>query len=126
MGRFWFGVGILVLFLVLGFWIGDVAADVHLGIADTLETAAEQALTGDLSGGMETAMQAKASWEAHWRASATVADHAPMDEIDGLLAQLECYSRGEAPVDFAACCTRVALLVRAMSEAHSLRWWNLL
>lgn len=126
MGRFWIGVGILVLFLVLGLWISWAMEEVHLGIADTLETAAEQALTGDLYGGMETARQAKASWEAHWHSSATVADHAPMDEIDGLLAQLECFSRGEQPVDFAACCTRVALLVRAMSEAHKLNWWNLL
>ena len=126
MGRFWLGVGLLVLFLVLGLWIGAAMDRVHLSIADTLETAAEQALSGELPAGLETAQKAKASWEKHWHGSATVADHAPMDEIDGLLAQLECYSRADQPGDFAACCTRISLLVRAMSEAHRLTWWNLL
>ena len=126
MGRFWLGIGILVLFLVLGLWISSEMEDVHMSIADTLETAAEQALSGDMAAGQETARQAEAAWKKHWHASATVADHAPMDEIDGLLAQLECYSRAGQAGDFAACCTRISLLVRAMSEAHNLTWLNLL
>lgn len=126
MGRFWLGIGILVVFLVLGLGISSAMDDVHLAIADTLDAAAEQALSGDLNAGMETARQAKKAWEKNWHGSATVADHAPMDEIDGLLAQLECFSRANMPGDFAACCTRISLLVRAMSEAHSLTWWNLL
>ena len=126
MGRLWLGIGILVLFLVLGLWISHCMDSVHLSIANTLETAAEQALSGDLDAAAQTAQTAKVSWEKHWHGSAVVADHAPMDEIDGLLAQLECYSRADQPGDFAACCTRLALLVEAMSEAHSLTWWNLL
>jgi hypothetical protein len=114
------------VFLALGFWISSAMDDIHLEIADTLDAAAEQALSGDLQAGMASARKAKADWQAHWHNSATVADHAPMDEIDGLLAQLECYSRANMPGDFAACCTRIALLVRAMREAHSLTWWNLL
>lgn len=120
------GIGILVLFLGLGIWIGCVMDQVHIGIADTLDVAAEQALSGELTVARQTAQQAKTSWDAHWHGSATVADHAPMDEIDGLLAQLECYGRAEQKGDFAACCRRISLLVRAMSEAHSLTWWNLL
>ncbi len=126
MGRFLLGIGILVLFLVLGLWIGHVMGEVHMAIADTLETAADQALSGDMAAATETANAAKASWEKHWHGSATVADHAPMDEIDGLIAQLEYYSRADQPGAFAACCARLSLLVRAMSEAHSLTWWNLL
>ena len=126
MGRLWLGIGILVLFLVLGLWISYSMDSVHITIAQTLETAAEQALSGDLATAANTAQKAKASWEEHWHSSAVVADHAPMDEIDGLLAQLDCFSRANQPGDFAACCTRLALLVEAMSEAHSLTWWNLL
>ena len=126
MGRLWLGIGLLALFLVLGLWIGHTMDAVHLSIADTLEIAADQALSGDMEAAMETADEAKASWEKHWHGSATVADHAPMDEIDGLIAQLECYNRADQPGDFAACCARLSLLVRAMSEAHSLTWWNLL
>ena len=126
MGRLWIGIGILVLLLVLGLWISHVMDDVHVGIAETLKTAAEQALSGDLEAGMDTAQRAKVRWEDHWHGSAAVADHEPMDEIDGLLAQLECYGKANQPGDFAACCKRLALLVEAMSEAHSLTWWNLL
>lgn len=126
MGRLWLGIGLLVLFLVLGLWISYAMENVHMGIADSLETAAEQALSGDLPAAMETAKKAKTSWEKHWHGSAAVADHAPMDEIDGLLAQLECYGKAEQPGDFAACCARLSLLIQAMSEAHSLTWWNLL
>ena len=126
MGRLWLGIGILVLFLVLGLWISSAMDEVHMGIADALETAAEQALSGDLEAAMDTAQKAKASWQKHWHGSAAVADHAPMDEIDGLLAQMEIFGRADKPGDFAACCARLALLVEAMSEAHSLTWWNLL
>lgn len=126
MGRFWLGVGLLVLFLVLGFWISAAMDQVHSDISEILQLAAQQALDGDMDAGMETARQAQAQWEKYWHSSAAVADHAPMDEIDGLLAQLECYSRSDQPGEFAACCTRISLLVRAMSEAHSLSWWNFL
>ena len=126
MGRFWLGVGLLALFLVLGFWIGTAMDAVHTDISDTLKLAAQQALDGDLEVGTETARQAKKQWEKYWYRSAAVSDHAPMEEIDGLLAQLECYSHAGEPGEFAACCTRVSLLVRAMSEAHSPVWWNFL
>lgn len=126
MGKLWLGVGILVLFLVLGLWTNHAMNDIHMGIADTLDTAAEEALSGNLAAGRKTAEKAKASWDAHWHSSAAVADHAPMDEIDGLLSQLESYGRADQPGDFAACCSRLSLLVQAMCEAHSLTWWNLL
>lgn len=126
MGRFWLGIGLLVLFLVLGLWVGAVMDQVHSDISDTLKQAAQQALNGEMKVAAETAQQAKEKWEKHWHGSATAADHAPMDEIDGLLAQLECYERTGQTGEFAACCTRVSLLVRAMSEAHSLSWWNFL
>lgn len=126
MGRFWLGIGILVLLLVAGLWISAAMDDVHMDISQQLQLAAEQALDGQLETAVETANKAKEKWDAHWHASAAVADHAPMDEIDGLLAQLECYSRSQQSGEFAACCTRVSLLVQAMSEAHSPVWWNLL
>lgn len=126
MKRFWLGVGILAALLVLGFWTAEKMDAVHMEIAGQLETAARQALGGDLSAGTKTALAAKKAWEKSWHGSATVADHAPMDELDGLLAQLEAYSRAGQTGDFAACCSRSALLVRAMSEAHSMTWWNLL
>ena len=126
MARFYLGVGILLAFLVFGLWVGHTLEDIHTEIADTLTEAADMALSGDLEGAETVALSAKKRWEKSWHGSATVADHAPMDEIDGLLAQLPCYARSGNTGEFAACCTRCSLLVQAISEAHSLTWWNLL
>ena len=126
MGKFWLGIGILAVFLGLGLWVSTSMDHTHTAIAATLDTAAETALSGDLKAGEQQALSAKKTWEKSWHPSATVADHAPMDEIDGLFAQLSVYSRCENTGDFAACCTRISMLVRAMSEAHALTWWNLL
>lgn len=126
MGRFWLGIGILVLFLVLGLWVAHTMDDVHLAIGQMLDQAAEQSLDGDLEAGFLLAQQARSHWQAHWHGTASVADHAPMDEIDGLFAQLDAYRQSERPSDFAAYCARLSALIVAVGEAHSLTWWNLL
>ncbi len=126
MGRFWLGIGILVLFLVLGFWTGHTMDDVHQTISQTLENAATKSLSGDLTEGIALAQQAQSQWQSHWHGTASVADHAPMDEIDGLFAQLETYGKAGLTETFAAYCARLSQLVSAMGEAHSFTWWNLL
>lgn len=126
MGRAWLGVGLLVLFLVLGLWISFSMGGVHQQIAQKLEQAAEQGLSGDLEEGIALARQACSDWEKHWHGTASVADHAPMDEIDGLFAQLEIYGKAGQRADFAAFCSRLSRLVAAVGEAHGLSWWNLL
>lgn len=126
MKRFYLGVFLLLFFLLFGLWTGHILETIHTEIAEQLTRAADIALSGDLLQAEDIALAAKKQWEASWHGSATVADHAPMDEIDGLLAQLSCFARAGNTGDFAACCTRSSLLVRAISEAHSLTWWNLL
>ena len=126
MGRFWLGIGILVVFLVLGFWVTYAMDNVHSEISKTLDDAVAQTLGGDLTEGIALARQAKDRWQSHWRGTASVADHAPMDEIDGLFAQLETYGQAGLSGEFAAYCARLSNLVIAVGEAHSLTWWNLL
>lgn len=126
MGKLWLGAGLLALFLVLGLWVGTAMDTAHMDISQALTEAAELALDGQLEQGYRVAQQAQNQWDEKWHGSACVADHAPMDEIDGLFAQLAVYHRAAQPGDFAACCTRLSMLVAAMSEAHSLTWWNLL
>ena len=126
MRRFWLGVGILVLFLILGLWIGHAMNDVHQTISQTLDDAAVQSLGGNLSKGMSLAQEAQQLWQNNWHGTASVADHEPMDEIDGLFAQLEVYGKAGAATDFATYCARLSRLVSAMGEAHAFTWWNLL
>ena len=126
MSRFYLGIFILLSVLILGLWVSHTLDDIHIEISDMLETAAASALSGDLENANALAQTAKSKWETSWHGTAAAADHEPMDEIDGLLSQLDCFARAGNISDFAACCTRCSLLVRAVSEAHSPTWWNLL
>ena len=126
MARFWIGVGLLLAFLGLGLWVSKAMDDVHVPVMQLLEQASDAALEGDLETGASLADRAHAEWERHWRGTAAVADHAPMDEIDGLFALVLRYARAGSVADFVAGCGRLSKLVEAIGEAHSPKWWNLL
>lgn len=126
MARVWLGIGLLVLFLVLGLWTGCTMEDMHTSIAQTLETAVAQTLEGDADNGLALARQAYADWQSRRHSTASMADHASMDDIDGLFAQTFCYAEAGNFTEFAAHCAQLARLVTAMGEAHTLTWWNLL
>lgn len=126
MKRFWLGIGLLVGFLALGLWVTKAMNDVHDPIAALLEDASETALAGDLPKGISLGSEAKKQWETHRKATAAVADHTPLEEIDKLFAEMEVYGQEEELPHFAACCKQLSALVRSMGEAHSLTWWSLL
>lgn len=126
MKRIWLGVGFLVLFLVLGFWSSYSANKLHKPLAQDLEKAATAALSGDMTTGEALAKKAKDLWDKQWHRSAILADHAPMDEIDGLFARLEAFTETKNIEAFAAYCRQLAKLIAATAEAHSLNWWNIL
>lgn len=120
------GAGLLVVLLVLGLIISWGMNRMQLPLTETLEKAADAALSGEFSQAVDLGNAAKAKWEDQWNLTASLADHAPMDEIDGLFSQLEAYAREEEKTHFAACCWELASLIQAVAEAHSLSWWNLL
>ena len=82
--------------------------------------------SGDLQAAAALAEDARKTWNDGWRRVATMADHAPMDEIDGLFAQLVIYADSGAIEEFSGYCRRISKLVLAVGEAHSFSWWNLL
>lgn len=126
MVRGWFGVGILIVFLALGFVTAFVMDDAHLPTEELLSQAAEKAVAGDFEGGVALGMEAKSRWERHWNGTATVADHAPMDDVDALFAEMEIYAKTQEKPHFAACCLELAQRVRAVAGAHRFSWWNIL
>ena len=124
--RFWYGVVLLVLFLALGLLTGWAMQRAQQPVKDTLEQAAYAALAGNMEQGAALAGKAKADWERCRDWTAAVADHAPMEEIDSLFAQMEIYAKTEQKIEFAAYCARLARLVEAIGQAHELTWQNLL
>lgn len=124
--RFWYGVGVLAVLLVLGFWVAWSMKNTHEPIAACLEQAAQAAAAGDMAQGAAFVEKAKAIWQKRRELTAAVADHNPMEEIDSLFAQLESYASAGYGVEFAAWCRRTAQLVAAVGEAQRLTWQNLL
>ena len=127
MGRqLWVGIGILLVLLVIGLLLTVFVEDACSPIARLLEQAGNLIEQGDWETASMLVHSAKKQWEKGWHKIATLADHAPMDEIDGLFAQTLGYAKENTTADFAANCRRLASLIRAVFEAHSLTWWNLI
>lgn len=124
--RFYLGIGILTVFLVLGLVMSAVIENASRPVSRQLEQASQSAAAGNLDAGVALAQQAKNAWHASWRGFATVADHTPMDEIDSLFAQVDAFAAAGDSTGFSAYCARLAELVEAISDAHRLSWWNLL
>ena len=124
--HFYFGVGILLVFLVLGIVVAFCMDAVCDPISLQLEEASREAMAGDLDAGIRLAKTAKERWSEAWNRIATVADHSPMDEIDGLFAEMEVYAQAEDGAHFSACCAQLSELVEAVADAHRLTWPNLL
>ena len=126
MGRFWLGLGILLLLLAVGFFVHWSADSAHSAIAQTLDSAAEEMLQNNITAAHQLAQEAHAAWDKNWHSTAAFADHAPMDEIDSLFAALALYRQTGKHQEFAAYCARIAMLIRAMGESQTFNWWNLL
>lgn len=124
--RFYLGVGILAVFLVLGIIVSFGFAKIHDPIATQLDNAASAATAGDLEEGIRLAMQAKDRWQQYWNCTASVADHTPMDEIDNLFAEMEVFAKTKDPEHFAACCAQLAQQVQSVYDAHRPAWPNIL
>ena len=126
MKRFWFGAALLATFLLLGAALSLWTSGIHCRISNTLAQAEGLAQAGDMAGAGELSRQAQSSWQRNRCVTAALADHTPMEEIDGLFRELSVFLAMDEPVHFAATCARLSLLLQAMGESHSISWWNLL
>ena len=126
MKKFVIGITVLSLLLIAGLLVAKSTEEMYKPIISLLDDAANTALTGDFEDAKQQAQNAKQLWDQQKNATATVADHTPMEEIDHLFAEAEIYARTEEVPHFAACCAQLAAMVQAMGDAHALNLWNLL
>ena len=126
MKRFWIGVAALSVLLVVSLWVTYAIKEIHHPITVTLEAAEDAALAENWQLAEELATDARSQWARHRQFTAAVADHAPMDEIDGLFAQLPVYAQTRQGSGVGAVCARLARLISALEEAHGPTWWNFL
>lgn len=126
MKRLWFGVGLLLLLLLGTLGVTWQMERIHGPVSTRLEQASQLAQQGNIDAAAQLAQEAQAQWKKHWHFSATFADHNPMEEADGLFAELDAYLQAGDTAEFTAACAHLARLTQAMAEAHGVNWWNLL
>lgn len=126
MKRCWFGLGLLIALLVGSLLVTGYMDRANMPLADAMEQAGRKALEGDWGNANALAGKARASWEESWNVGAVFADHEPMEDINGLFAQLEAYAQMKDPLGFAAVCGLLKTQLEAMGDAHGFVWWNLL
>ena len=126
MSRTWVGIALLALLLALG--IGSVMG-IH-GPLDTiarqLEIASTAALSGSLAEGTPAVQEAQNLWFSLRNGLAAVTDHDPLERIDAGFSLLELYTAMEDNQNFSVLCLELSMQIRAVGDAHSLRWWNIL
>ena len=126
MKRLWLGVAILLILLLTGIGATIFMARFYSCLTRDLEKASQAAAAGNWTAALELADQTETRWERGKRAAAAFADHEPLEQVDNVFAQLRLYGRLRLAADYAAACTHLAELARALGESHSLFWWNLL
>lgn len=126
MKRIWIGIGLLAVLLISGIWAAESMERSHLPGAKDLRRAAELVLEEDWSQAEALTGRAREKWEEKWRVTASIADHEPMDEIDGMFAELKTYASIRDEVAYSGTCAHLAELLEAMGHAHTFNWWNFL
>ena len=126
MKRFFIGIVLLVLLFLGGHLTARVLHADFEPIALELRQASREALEGDRILADRLSRLARERWEAGWKRTAVFADHGPMEQIDGLFAQLEVYRDTGNTAAFSAICLRLALEISELGEDHRLSWWNFL
>lgn len=121
--RMGLGLGILLFFLIAGLLAAAAMKQACDPVAQLLKRASVQ---DNPQIAIALAQEAKQKWDHHRDSIAALADHTPMDEIDGLFGQaITCAENGQTE-DFSALCNRLSLLVSAVYDAHRLTWWNII
>ena len=126
MKRCWIGVVCLVLLLMGGLYVDRVMGRSHAPVSQDLDRAAECAQAEDWEAAASLTGKAGEAWQRHWHFTAAFADHEPMETIDALFSRLTVFAAAREKEEFGALCRELSRQVKAMGDAHDLKWWNLL
>ena len=121
-----FGIVLLLVLLAVGMFVQWTMATLQKPITLELTQAAQAGAREDWATARLHQEAAQRGWRKCWCLTAAFADHQPMEDADSLFARLPVYAAQEERAEFSACCRELARRVRAIADAHSLTWWNLL
>lgn len=119
MNRVVIGVALLAALLAASLFSAWQMGNIQQPIADRMEEASLQSLRGESAAAAETAARAESAWHRSRVFTAALADHQPMEDIEGLFARLHAYET-EDRSEYAALCAEIARRIRAVAEAQEL------
>lgn len=120
------GIGILLALLVFGIATSTAMRSIHRDIGQHLQLAQAAAAAEQWQTAETEVRQAVSAWRRFHAFTATFADHTPMDEMDGLFAELEVFLKKRESPHFEAVCGRLVLQAQAMADSHGIQWWSIL
>jgi hypothetical protein len=124
--RFLLGIAILVVVLALTIGTAFSMKAIHAPGETALAEAASLALAGKMEQAVSLAMGAYDRWQKYQDFTAAFADHSPMDDTERLFREMAVYAQsGEVP-HFAACCTQLSAMLKAIYETHGFSLRNIL
>ena len=126
MKRMWIGVALLGVLLAVGIGLHFGFDALHRPLARQLEAAGTAALAGNWQEAGAAVEESREKWEQFRCFTAAVADHQPLEEIDGLFARLQVLADRGAVTEFTAECRQLAILADAIADTQGLSWWSLL
>ena len=123
-----FLLGLTILILVLAFAIGTAVGikAIHAPSEAALTQAARLAMADDMEQASRLARNAYNRWQKYRNVTAAFADHNPMDDTERLFREMLVYADTEEIPHFAACCTQLSAMLKAIYETHGFSLKNIL
>ena len=126
MKRFWIGITVLTLLLILGIFSTVLLSRSHLPIRGTLEQAVAAALAGDLGQADQLLKKAKVQWDRNRLWAAALVEHGVLEEAECLFAEADVYVKAANRQALAAACARLAQIMDTIAQSHQTSWQNVL
>jgi hypothetical protein len=126
MKRLWIGAAVLLILLIGGILSTSYLCAFHQDLTQTLTQAVDSAQAGQWQQALSLCRDARQDWQRHFRFSAAFTDHAPLEEMDQLFAQLEICQEEVLTQKFILTCTRLSHLSQAVGDSYVPHWWNIL
>ena len=126
MNRIYVGACILMLLFAVCCISSYYLPQINLEISGQLEQAVQAVQDENWPQAVNFANQAALTWQRTHDLSTIAADHAPIDEIDTLFAELALYAQLEEQAQFAAISLQLSRLTAALGQSQVFSLWNLL
>jgi hypothetical protein len=124
--RTYIGFALLVILLAVGIAVSCGFSRAHHDLSALLSQAAVSAVAEDWPQAQAFLQEAASVWQRCRNVTAAISDHAPLEEMEQLLARLETLLPLHCPEEFAADCIALSRMAEAMASSQGIQWWNLL